>query len=251
MTTATLVHGWQRDLPASTYSLPGGFSLLSVTPPTAVLARHRDDLRAAIVAVADQAFGRATAASWDNKFSVGFLGALARFYLIAGPDGGLVGWSGYRARTFAGERVVYFTSTGLLPRCQGLGLIPSVQRLALADEGCTSVGAATLAIRTRNPQAYRLAQQTFAAGRVVPARDGTVPLDRRPLLAAVASWLGMRDVDAATGIVPDAYPIEGGLYGQEPHSSEADVDRLFSGLDPQAALLILVAPAGPRHEPAG
>src|SRR5437867_3966661 len=111
MTRTLLARGWDQALPGPRYALPRGCSLLSLQPPTALLSPGHERLRNGIVAVSDAAFGRSTVASWDEKFSPAFLGALARFYLLTDSDGALVGWSGYRTRTIAGERVVYFTST--------------------------------------------------------------------------------------------------------------------------------------------
>jgi len=240
--SAALLDGWQERLAAETTPLPGRFSVVSLTPPTALLDASHEELRAAIVAVSDQAFGRPTLRSWDDKFTVGFLGTLRRFYLVADPNGTLVGWSGYRARTIAGERIVYFTSSGLLPNCQGSGVIPSVQHLAIADEARRHPRhTVTLAIRTRNPHAYRLATRTFPNALVVPGLDGSVPAHRQALVAAVASWLELTDVDPCTAIARGAYPIEGGLYREEPRSGEPAVNDLFTRLGPQDAILILAA----------
>ena len=240
--SVALLAGWQEQLPAETAPLPGGFSLLSLTAPTALLGAGLEEVRAAIVAVSDQAFGKPTRRSWDEKFTVGFLGGLRRFYLVTDRDGSLVGWSGYRVRTIAGERVVYFTSSGLLPRCQGSGVIPSVQRLALDLEDRRHPGCRlTLAIRTRNPRAYRLATQTFPNGVVVPGLDGRVPPGRRALVAAVASWLELSDVDPCTAIARGAYPVEGPLYGYEPRSRDPAVNDLFARLGPHDAILVLAA----------
>ena len=242
--SATLLEGRQERLSAEIRPLPGGFSLLSVTPPTALLDAAHAELRATIVAVSDQAFGRPTARSWDDKFTVEFLGQLSRFYLVADGGGALVGWSGYRARTIARERIVYFTSSGLLPHCQGSGVIPSVQRLAMGQEARRHPGLPlTLAIRTRNPHAYRLATQRFPKGLVVPGLDGRVPAHRRAVVAAVASWLDLTDVDPATAIARGVYPIEGGLYGEEPRSGEPAINDLFARLGPQDAILVLAAAA--------
>ena len=237
--SATLLEGRHGRLPVETAPLPGGFTLLSVTPPTALLDSDYEELRETIVSVSDRAFGAATARSWSEKFTVDFLGGLSRFYLVADRDGALVGWSGYRARTIARERVIYFTSSGLLPEHQGCGIIPAVQRLAMEHEALRHPRLTiTLAIRTRNPHAYRLATRTFPEGLVVPGLDGSVPAHRRPVVAAVASWLGLAEVDSSTAIARGAYPA-GGLYGSEPHCTDPAVNDLFARLGPQDAILVL------------
>jgi hypothetical protein len=244
MTTASLREGWQRTIPVTIRPLPGGFSLLSLTPPTVLVASDHEDLRRAIVAVSDEAFGTRTARSWEQKFDVGFLGALTCFFLITDSDGVLVGWSGYRACSIAGERVVYFTSTGLLPCCQGCGLLRSVQRMAMAAEADRHpLRPVTLAIRTRNPHAYRLVTRVCGTGLVVPKLDGSVPVDCRTLVRDVASWLDLADVDPATAIVRGAYPNDKGLYGEEPRSSDSAVSNLFARLEPGDALLVLGRPS--------
>ena len=237
--SATLLEWRHERLPVETAPLPGGFTLLSVTPPTALLDSEQEELREAIVSVSDRAFGAATARSWSDKFSVDFLGGLHRFYLVADEGGALVGWSGYRARTIGRERVLYFTSSGLLPEHQGCGLIPAVQHLAMEQEALRNPRLTlTLAIRTRNPHAYRLAMRTFPAGFVVPGLDGSVPAHRRAIVAAVASWLGLPEVDSSTAIARGAYPA-GGLYGSEPRCGDSAVNDLFARLGPQDAILVL------------
>src|SRR5207237_90217 len=89
--------------------------------PAALLARRHCALRTEMVRVSDASFGRDTASLWQTKFTTAFLRSLAAFFLIEDGAGDLVGWSGYRASTIEGERVLYFTSTGLLPRAQGHG----------------------------------------------------------------------------------------------------------------------------------
>src|SRR5207244_10606254 len=85
-----------------------------------------------------------------------FLRSLAVFFLIADGAGDLVGWSGYRTTTIEGERVLYFTSTGLLPRAQGHGLIPTLQRIVIADEARRHPNCPVTTIaRPRNPHSYR------------------------------------------------------------------------------------------------
>jgi len=228
----------QWTLPGKQRGLPGGYALVSVTAPTVLLQDTYKALREEIVTVSDKAFGRSTAHLWEEKFTAGFLGALSRFYLVLDSDGALVGWSGYRARSIGKERIVYFASTGLLPRCQGHGLIRAVQRFAMARESrLHPFMHLSLAIRTRNPNAYCLALRTFGSDGVAPAIDGEVPIGRRAVVAAAASWLEFGRVDSATAIVRGAYPVC--LYGQDPQSSDAAVNGLFSRLNPNDALLIL------------
>ena len=62
-------------------------------------------------------------------------------------------------------------------------------------------------------------------------------------MAAVASWLDLTDVDPATAIARGVYPIEGGLYGEEPRSGEPAINDLFARLGPQDAILVLAAAA--------
>jgi hypothetical protein len=240
MTTASLPVDLPRFISATTRRLPGGFSLLSLTPPTALVSVGGEELRRMIVAVADEAFGSSTSRLWEKKFDTDFLGALTRFYLVTDPDRLLVGWSGYRARSIAGERVVYFTSTGLLPRCQGHGLLRSIQLMVVAEEADQyPLEPITLAIRTRNPHAYRLVVRVCGSGLVVPKLDGSVPVDRRVLLGQVASWLDLVDVDPATAIVRGAYPNDQGLYGEEPRTGDRAVSDLFARLEAGDALLVL------------
>jgi hypothetical protein len=203
------------------------------------LAADLGPLRDAIVAVSNQAFGTDTSPAWNEKFTERFLGELARFYVLEDGSGELIGWSGYRARTIAGERVVYFASTGLLPRFQGLRLIPAVQLLAVADEARRHpTRPVTLAVRTRSPHAYRLAARTFGDAGVAPTLDGAVPPDRRAFAQAMAAWIGPEPYDPATSVVAGAYRSYGALYGDDPRSGHAEVDALFGRLGPDDALLV-------------
>jgi len=206
--------------------------------PAALLARRHCALRTEIVRVSDAAFGRDTASLWQTKFTTAFLRSLAAFFLIEDGAGDLVGWSGYRASTIEGERVLYFTSTGLLPRAQGHGLIPTLQRIVIADEARRHPHCpVTTIVRTRNPRSYRLAAKTFG-DEITPRLDGTVPVERRPFLSRVATWLGLSTFDPASAVVHNAYDVDGGLYGDDPRTGDPAVDALFERLAPNDALLI-------------
>jgi hypothetical protein len=104
----------------------------------------------------------------------------------------------------------------------------------------------TLAIRTRNPHAYRLLARTFATGLLTPGLDGRVPAHRQAILTAIADWLQMPGLDPATAVIPNSYPIAGGLYGEQPRSGDPTVDHLFTQLKPQDALLVLGTRRSPR-----
>jgi len=183
-------------------------------------------------------FGRDTASLWQTKFTTAFLRSLAAFFLIEDGAGDLVGWSGYRTTTIEGERVLYFTSTGLLPRAQGHGLIPALQRIVIADEaGGHPHCSVTPIVRTRNPRSYRLAAKTFG-DEITPRLDGTVPVERRLFLSRVATWLGLSTFDPASAVVHNAYDVAGGLYGDDPRTGDPAVDALFERLAPNDALLI-------------
>lgn len=219
--------------------LPGDCSLLVVRRPTALLADGLQPLRDAILAVSNEAFGTDTEPAWTQKFTERFLGEPTRFYLLEDAAGELVGWSGYRARTIVGERVVYFASTGLLPRCQGHHLIPTVQLLAARDEARRHpTRPVTLAVRTRSPHAYRLALRTFGDNGVAPTLDGSVPHERRAFAQAMAVWLGPELYDPATSVVTGAYRSYGALYGEDPRSGDPAVDELFARLGSDDALLV-------------
>jgi hypothetical protein len=217
--------------------LPGQHSARALEP-IELLADDRAQLRADLLQASDAAFGRDTSALWASKFSPRFLNPLKAFYLIEDRHGRMVGWSGHRSARIEGERVVYFTSTGLLPSAQGQGLVAALQRYVIAAEGARDRGrAVTTAVRTRNPWSYRLAAKTFGEDPPVPLLDGTVPPARRRIVAGIASWLGL-DLDPTTGRVADAYEIEGGLYGSEPKTGDARIDALFARLGPNDALLV-------------
>jgi hypothetical protein len=87
--------------------------------------------------------------------------------------------------------------------------------------------------------AYRLMTRTFGRASVVPALDGTVPRNRRPLLEELARWLAMEDVDTAAAIAARAYTTGEGLYGRDPRSGDRAVDQLFGRLGPDDAFIVL------------
>jgi hypothetical protein len=207
--------------------------------PVTLLEPGLETLRSEIIAVSDVAFGTDTSGAWREKFSERFLSQLARFYLLEDDAGELIGWSGYRAKTVAGERVVYFASTGLLPSHQGLHLVPTVQRMAVGDEARRHpTRPVTLSVRTRSPVAYRLAEHTFGPDGVAPARDGEVPAERRAFARAMAAWIGPEPYDPVTSVVSGAYHSYGALYGEDPHLGDAVVDALFGRLAAEDALIV-------------
>jgi hypothetical protein len=241
-----MVDAWWAGLPATPVDLGDNHVALGLSDARSLLDPEREDLRRAIVAVSDEAFGRPTTAAWRDKFTVDFLGSLSGFYLWSDADGELVGWSSYRATTIRDQRVVYFASTGLLPKWQGVGLVPRLQRAVLAAERSTHPDCRlTLAVRSRNTHAYRLMSSVLAGADVVPGLDGRVPAGCQPVVASVGAWLGVR-VDRATSVVTDAYPDDGGgLYGQEPRSRDPVVNALFARLGPADAFLMLAR----EHQP--
>jgi hypothetical protein len=213
--------------------------LVSIRRPTRLLGPEHADLRRRIIAASDAAFGRDTEARWESKFTRRHLGSLARFYVLTERGDEVVGWSGYRAHTLAGVRVVYFASTGLLPRYQGRGAIPAVQRIALGQEARRHpLRPIAMAVRTRNPYSYRLMRRAFDEGPVIPALDGRVPEEHRALVAQIAAWLELSTLDPATAIVRDAYDSDG-LYERDPRSGDQEVDELFDRLGPADAYLVL------------
>jgi hypothetical protein len=227
-------------LRAQRLPLPNHYHALALHSPLHLLDPQHATLRTAIIDISDKAFGTSTQHLWDAKFTPNFLQPLVRFYLIIDPQGQLVGWSGYRARTIAGERVVHFTSTGLAPRCQGQRLIPALQRIAVTREARRHpLRAVTTSVRTRNPHSYQLALRTFGDEPVVPDLSGRVSVTRQGLVAAIGSWLDFADIDASTARVRDAYSAAAGLYGNEPRSGDQSVDWLFAQLGPNDALLVL------------
>jgi hypothetical protein len=221
--------------------LPGGRSYIALARPTDLLARDCAALRAALVEVSDEAFGSETAETWQRRFAGEFLARLRRFYLLFDASGALIGWSGYRADTIRGERIVYFDSSGLRPTHQGHGLIPLIQRAAIAEEKREHpVPALSLVIRTRNPLGYRVAMRAFGAEAVVPTLEGTVPEARRALVADTATWLGQHPFDPFTARISGAYGDRGPLYGPDraPLADNPDINRLFAALGPADALLV-------------
>jgi hypothetical protein len=220
-------------------ALPRGHRARAFDPPLRLLDDAHQSTRSRIVAVSDAAFGTATDGLWRDKFTPEFLRALRRFYLLTDPDGTLVGWSGYRARTIRGERVVYFTSTGLVPRCQGMGLVPALQQAVVAREARRHpFQPITVAVRTRNPHSYRLAQQTFGDRPITPAIDGTVTRSRGEMAVDIARWLGFA-VDPDTAVARDAYDVGHPIYGNTPRSNDPAVNALFDTLYERDALLVL------------
>jgi hypothetical protein len=223
------------------HDLPGGRSYVALAPPTDLLARGCAPLRAALVEVCNEAFGSETAETWQQRFAGDFLARLRRFYLLFDTSEALIGWSGYRAHTIRGERIVYFDSTGLLPAHQGHGLIPLIQRAAIAEEKRRHSGlAVSLVIRTRSPHGYRVAMRAFSPAAVVPTLEGTVPEARRALVADTATWLGQHPFDPVTARITDAYGDRRPLYGNHraPLADDAHVNRLFAALGPADALLV-------------
>jgi hypothetical protein len=219
--------------------LPGGYSALVFDPPTTLLDEGHAALRASIVTVSDAAFGTPTSTRWEAKFRPSWLEPLSQFFVLFDSRGELVGWSGYRAATIRGDRVVYFTSTGLLPREQGHGIIPALQHVVVAREARRHpLRPVVTVVRTRNPCSYRLAARTFGTEPVVPPLDGPVPVRERPLVTEIARWLDFDRVDPASAIVADAY-ADGRLYGREPRSGDPVVDSRFAQLRPTDALLVL------------
>jgi GNAT superfamily N-acetyltransferase len=230
------------------HELPRNYSYLAIVRPNDLLGRHCGPLRDELISVSDQAFGTDTARTWHRRFEGDFFRRLDCFYLILDPHDALIGWSGYRAHTICGERVVYFDSTGLLPDHQGQGLIPRIQRAALELERSPDAARPiNLVVRTRNQAAYRLAINTPRTEPVIPACDGIVPEPRRTLVAATASWLGQSPFDPTTGRVTGAYSDRPALYGPGCHTDVGDpqISRLFASLGPVDALLLFA-----RHAPA-
>ena len=220
-------------------ALPGANTARPLLNPLDLIAEEHEPARTALVHTSDAAFGRATAVLWERKFMADFLGGLDAFFLIEDGGGGLIGWSGYRTTTVDGDTVIYFTSTGLLPTAQGRGLVPALQRHVIDREAAQGPGRpVTTAVRTRNPHSYRLATKTFGTEPVFPGLDGTVPPQRRRLVAGIASWLGVRDFDPVTARAPDAYQVDGGLYGNDPKTGDGAVDALFARLGASDALLV-------------
>ena len=219
--------------------LPAGHTAHALDAPLTLLDDAHETTRRRIVDVSDAAFGTSTERLWRDKFTSAFLGSLSNFYFITDATGALVGWSGYRARTIENERVVYFTSTGLLPCRQGRGLIPALQHAVAAYEvrRCP-FRPITLAVRTRNPHSYRLARRTFGNRPISPVLDGTVARPRRAMVAGIGRWLGF-DADPTTAVVRDAYDIEHGLYGREPRTADPAINALFDRLAEHDALLVL------------
>ena len=225
-------------VPAQQVALPHAHRATTLDDAAELLTRRHLALRTEVVRVSDAAFGRDTASLWQAKFTTGFLRSLAAFFLIEDGAGDLVGWSGYRTTTIEGERVLYFTSTGLLPRAQGHGLIPALQRIVIADEARRHPDCpVTTVVRTRNPRSYVLAAKTFG-DEITPRLDGTVPVERRPFVSGVATWLGLSTCDPASAVVHNAYEVDGGLYGDDPRTGDPAIDALFERLAPNDALLI-------------
>jgi len=220
-------------------ALPGGHSALALRSPLQLLDDAHGTTRDRIVAVSDRAFGTSTEPLWRQKFTSQFLRVLTRFYLINDARGALVGWSGYRAATIEQERVVYFTSTGLLECCQGRGLVSALQRSVVSYEAMRHpLRPITRAVRTRNPHSYRLALRHFGDRPLAPAVDGRVAPTQQHMVTAVGRWLDL-DIDPATAIVHDAYDIEDSLYGLEPRTADPNINALFEALNPHDALLVL------------
>jgi hypothetical protein len=223
------------DLLIEVVALHDDVEVVSLLEPLALLGDGQAQLRRRIVETSDQAFGRSTATSWSSKFTRPFLGQLAAFHLLFDGSGSLVGWSGHRAMTLEGRRVVYFASTGLLPCWQGHGIVPSLQRTVLQNELVRHALPVDLCVRTRNPNAYELVCN-LAAGPVLPGSDGIVPVTERSRMKAVADWLDVA-VDVRTAVVRDAYPEP--LYGVSPHSSHPDAEVVMARLGPCDALLVI------------
>jgi hypothetical protein len=231
----TTSRGVLGDLVTEAIPLHDHVEAVSLLEPLALLGDDHALLRRRIMETSDQAFGRSTAASWSSKFTPSFLGQLAAFHLLFDGAGSLVGWSGHRAMTLDGRRVVYFASTGLVPGCQGHGTVPALQRAVLNNEFVRHGLPVDLCVRTRNPNAYELVC-TLATGGVLPGCDGIVPTSERERLKAVADWLDVA-VDVRTAVVRDAYPAP--LYGVPPHSSHLDAESLMARLGPCDALIVI------------
>ena len=217
--------------------LPGGYSYSAYVPP--INLDHAQ--RAELVSVSDAAFGTDSSDSWERRFEGSFFEHLKCLYLIFDPDDTLVGWSSYRAETIAGDRVVYFVSTGLSPRHQGRGLIPVLHGRALEHEQASHPSAAvTLVVRTRNPAAYRLMMNTPRTEPVIPDLNGRVPPTRLELVTETAQWLEQDQFDPTTSRCLNAYADRPALYGADgaPVVSDPAITQLFASLGPNDAFLL-------------
>lgn len=225
--------------------LYGGYRVL-VTRPGAIPVEKRRQLLPSLVAVSTAAFGVDTAGVWQERLEGGWFDRVDRLLLILDAGGEMVGWTSYRTARIAGARAVYMDSTGLVPRHQRHGLVPTTQsrvvRRLLARRPWRPL---YVVYRTRSPVTLRGLLRTFGTRNVAPRPGGEAPTWARNLAIAMHRNLAEPgELDAHTLTVRRAYAERGvAIYGdaQTPQSGEPEIDRHFDQhLGPEDAFLIIV-----------
>ncbi len=231
------------SLDVARYRLADGDSIIALRNPVDLLEPRLAPWREAIASVSSAAFGTDMSGIWAERFAGEFLALLFRWVLVFDAHDNLVGSAGYRATTMLGQRLVYWESTSVLPGHRGHGVVVQLQLKALALESEKSQLPVQYLFRTRSPVALWTILRRFKE-QVTPNLDGRVPVDQHGLFAAAADWLGFAGLNPATGRIYKTYEGRPPLYaiGEEPVSSNAEVNAFMATLGPTDGLMVMVGP---------
>jgi hypothetical protein len=235
--------GLLESIDVARYPLVDGDWFIALRNPVDLLEPRFGPWRDAIVAVSTGAFGTDMSGVWSDRFAGDFLQKLFRWLLVFDADDNFVASAGYRATTIDGNRLAYWETSSVLPSHRGHGTVNQLEVAALALESKLSGLPAWLVTRTRSPVAYRMHLRRFGDA-LCPQPSGSVPEQLRELFTAAADWLGLAGLDATTGRIAGTYSGRPPLYprGEEPVSSNQDVNEFMATLGPEDGLLLLVGP---------
>src|SRR5699024_6416063 len=129
---------------------------------------------------AERSFNADHSSYWQARVEAGFFDRITTLALILGPDGSPVGWGGHHRRRFAGRRVLYLDSTGVLPAHRRFGLSTALMMHFLSREVFPRPLLPThLLMCTRHPGVYNGWRQGFGPGRVFPHPSRPTPASIR------------------------------------------------------------------------
>lgn len=235
-----------RDLsaPPTFRELIPGYRLARWDTPSALEPSCRDRLHRVLCGLAERSFNADHSSYWQARVEAGFFDRITTLALILGPDGSPVGWGGHHRRRFAGRRVLYLDSTGVLPAHRRFGLSTALMMHFLSREVFPRPLLPTyLLMCTRHPGVYNGWRQGFGPGRVFPHPSRPTPASIRRIAGEAAEWLGEGPgLDPGTLVVSDAYRMfDGDVYGVPLSSGRPHIDAYFdNNVGAKDAMLVVV-----------